>query len=73
MQDIEQNFGDHPGTVNTDRLPTTAADAQKLWAWSKANCMTYFGPFEDAMSVHSRCFTPWCRAWSTTVGSRRCG
>ena len=54
VQDIEQNFGDHPGTVNTDRLPTTAADAQKLWAWSKANCMTYFGPFEDAMSVHSR-------------------
>jgi deoxyribodipyrimidine photolyase-related protein len=51
---IEQRFSHHPGSLDIDHLPGTAADAQKLWDWAKRNCLPLFGPYEDAMSTGSR-------------------
>jgi deoxyribodipyrimidine photolyase-related protein len=51
---IEQVFSRHPGRLDLDHLPATAADARKLWDWAKKNCMPLFGPYEDAMSTRSR-------------------
>ena len=51
---VEARFGDHPGHLDATTLPATAEDAATLWAWAKAHCMEYFGPYEDAMSTASR-------------------
>ncbi|MEQ8765265.1 MAG: cryptochrome/photolyase family protein [Planctomycetota bacterium] len=50
---IEERFCDHPGQVDLEHLPATRDDAQELWRWAKKHCLEHFGPFEDAMSVHS--------------------
>lgn len=50
---VESRFGDHPGRLRPDRLPATATDAERLWAWARGACLPHFGPYEDAMSVHS--------------------
>ncbi|MCB9529082.1 MAG: cryptochrome/photolyase family protein [Myxococcales bacterium] len=51
---VERRYGGHPGRVDAARLPSTAGDAARLWAWAKAECLPWFGPFEDAMSTRSR-------------------
>jgi deoxyribodipyrimidine photolyase-related protein len=51
---IVKAFADHPGTLDLDALPATAADAEALWDWAKESCLEHFGPFEDAMSTASR-------------------
>ncbi|MEE4270331.1 MAG: cryptochrome/photolyase family protein [Thermoanaerobaculales bacterium] len=51
---IEQRFPHHPGAVDLENLPATAADAERLWSWARDHCLPLFGPYEDAMSVHSR-------------------
>ena len=53
-QDMERDFGDHPGTLDLESLPATANDCGRLWAWAKAECLPHFGPYEDAMSTASR-------------------
>jgi deoxyribodipyrimidine photolyase-related protein len=50
---IETRFADHPGKLDLRRVAATADQAQSLWNWAKNQCMTYFGPFEDAMSKKS--------------------
>jgi deoxyribodipyrimidine photolyase-related protein len=50
---IERHYADHPGTLQLDRLPASARDAEKLWRWALEHCLPHFGPFEDAMSVGS--------------------
>ncbi|MBS2018672.1 MAG: cryptochrome/photolyase family protein [Deltaproteobacteria bacterium] len=50
---VATRFADHPGELHTDRLPTTKADAERLWAWARESCLPFFGPFEDAMSTQS--------------------
>lgn len=50
---VESRFRRHPGTVDLEALPATAADARKVWSWAKRRCLPTFGPFEDAMSVKS--------------------
>jgi deoxyribodipyrimidine photolyase-related protein len=47
---IEQHYASHPGQVDLPSLPSTAADAEALWAWALRDCLPTFGPFEDAMS-----------------------
>lgn len=51
---IQRKFVDHPGRLNLDALPATWADAEKLWTWAKRECLSTFGPFEDAMSLNSK-------------------
>ena len=51
---IRDDFSHHPGRLNLDRLPCTREDAQTLWQWAKKECLLNFGPYEDAMSKHSR-------------------
>ncbi|MGD8983916.1 MAG: cryptochrome/photolyase family protein, partial [Desulfobacteraceae bacterium] len=51
---IKRKFDHHPGRLDLDSLPATRADAEKLWAWSKRECLPTFGPFEDAMSLRSK-------------------
>ncbi len=51
---IREHFGDHPGQLDLRALPATQADAERVWAWAKAECLPHFGPFEDAMSRRSR-------------------
>jgi len=51
---IGQVFAHHPGQLELDALPATEADAERLWAWAKAECLPLFGPYEDAMSHRSR-------------------
>lgn len=54
---IEAQFADHPGTLDLVRLPADQADAEHLWSWATKECMTHFGPYEDALSVtHSNLF-----------------
>lgn len=50
---LEERFPRHPGRLELDALPASHADAERLWAWAKASCLPWFGPFEDAMSSHS--------------------
>ncbi len=51
---VATRFADHPGQLDPDHLPTTHADAERLWAWARASCLPWFGPFEDALSSRSR-------------------
>jgi deoxyribodipyrimidine photolyase-related protein len=51
---IERDYADHPGRLDLDALPATAADARSLWAWARGHCLPLFGPYEDAMSRKSR-------------------
>ncbi len=51
---IERDFSAHPGRVEPAMLPATLADARHLWSWAQRECLPNFGPFEDAMSQHSR-------------------
>jgi deoxyribodipyrimidine photolyase-related protein len=51
---IGERFAHHPGRLDLDHLPATREDAQALWAWAQKYCLPRFGPYEDAMSVHSR-------------------
>jgi deoxyribodipyrimidine photolyase-related protein len=51
---VEEKFGYHPGRLHLERIPSTQADARKLWSWAKRQCLEKFGPFEDAMSTLSR-------------------
>ena len=50
---IQKLFSHHPGRLNLDTLPCTKVDAETLWQWAKKKCLPIFGPYEDAMSVHS--------------------
>ncbi len=50
---VESRFASHPGRLDLESLPTTQADADKLWRWALARCLPNFGPFEDAMSTRS--------------------
>jgi deoxyribodipyrimidine photolyase-related protein len=50
---IQARFAHHPGTLDLTTLPATAADAEASWRWARGECLTCFGPFEDAMSTRS--------------------
>ena len=50
---VRERFAHHPGTLVAERLPATRADAERLWAWARRECLPSFGPFEDAMSTRS--------------------
>ncbi|HEX5658439.1 MAG TPA: cryptochrome/photolyase family protein [Polyangiales bacterium] len=49
---IERDFPQHPGRLD-GALPSTLADAERLWSWAKDECLPLFGPYEDAMSDRS--------------------
>ncbi|MFT5585885.1 MAG: deoxyribodipyrimidine photolyase-related protein [Cognaticolwellia sp.] len=51
---IQERFAEHPGELDGSQIPASKEQAQALWAWAKQDCMTHFGPFEDAMSTQSR-------------------
>ncbi len=51
---IRTRFGHHPGRLDLEALPATAADAERLWAWAQGACLASFGPYEDAMARGSR-------------------
>ena len=51
---VEEHFAAHPGAIDLAHLPTTAADAERYWAWAKQHCLPLFGPYEDAMSSRER-------------------
>ncbi|MEM9176656.1 MAG: cryptochrome/photolyase family protein [Myxococcota bacterium] len=50
---VEARFGDHPGELDLTTIPASRAEAEAVWAWAKASCLTHFGPYEDAMSTRS--------------------
>jgi deoxyribodipyrimidine photolyase-related protein len=50
---VETHFARHPGQVDLAALPATAADAERLWGFARADCLPQFGPFEDAMHTAS--------------------
>jgi deoxyribodipyrimidine photolyase-related protein len=50
---VARAFPDHPGRLDLEALPATAADAEALWAFARDRCLVHFGPFEDAMSTVS--------------------
>lgn len=51
---ITSRFADHPGMLEPSAIPATADDAQRLWAWALKNCLSHFGPYEDAMTSKHR-------------------
>jgi len=51
---IQREFARHPGRLDLNALPATQADCEQLWSWAKAACLPRFGPYEDAMSLHSK-------------------
>jgi deoxyribodipyrimidine photolyase-related protein len=51
---VDAEFSDHPGRIDPGALAATAKDAERTWRWARRHCMEHFGPFEDAMSRHSR-------------------
>lgn len=50
---VERDFASHPGQLDGAQLPSTAADAARLWQHAREQCLPFFGPYEDAMSRHS--------------------
>ncbi len=50
---VERRFERHPGRLNLATLPSTRADAETAWSWAARECLPLFGPYEDAMTVHS--------------------
>ncbi|MBS1994795.1 MAG: cryptochrome/photolyase family protein [Cyanobacteria bacterium SZAS LIN-2] len=50
---IEKHFAEHPGKLDLEHLPVRQSDADRLWQWAKDNCLSNFGPYEDAMSSQS--------------------
>ncbi|MCA8955036.1 MAG: cryptochrome/photolyase family protein, partial [Planctomycetes bacterium] len=50
---IAIRYADHPGRLDAESLPATAADAETLWIWAQRECLPAFGPFQDAMSTRS--------------------
>ncbi|MCA8972693.1 MAG: cryptochrome/photolyase family protein, partial [Planctomycetes bacterium] len=50
---IETRFAHHPGALDLETLPATAADASRALDHAMEHCMASFGPFEDAMSIES--------------------
>ncbi len=51
---VSTRMARHPGKLDPGGIPATRADADRTWAWAKAQCLAHFGPFEDAMSTDSR-------------------
>lgn len=51
---VASRFAHHPGALDLGALPTSAADAERLWRFALAECLPRFGPYEDAMSTRSR-------------------
>ena len=51
---IEEYFSHHPGNLHLHRIAASAEDVERFWKWAKEECMEHFGPYEDAMSLHSR-------------------
>lgn len=51
---IESRYARHPGRLDLETLPASAADARRLWDWARRECLAHFGPYEDAMSTRSR-------------------
>ncbi len=51
---VESRFSSHPGSLIPAALPATQSDAETLWAWALRECLPWFGPFEDAMSLQAR-------------------
>ncbi len=51
---IERRYREHPGRLDLEHLPASAADADALWHWAMQECLPVFGPYEDAMSTQSR-------------------
>ncbi len=51
---VEDDFGAHPGRIDPGALAATAKDAARSWRWARKHCLEHFGPYEDAMSRHSR-------------------
>ena len=51
---VREHYEDHPGVLRPERLPASAADVERAWAWALERCLPTFGPFEDAMSTRSR-------------------
>ena len=50
---IEEHFGSHPGELRVEHLPVTQAHAKTQWRWFLDHALPHFGPYQDAMSVHS--------------------
>lgn len=50
---VQNRFAHHPGKLDPQSLPASAADAERLWHWAKSACLPHFGPFEDALSTRS--------------------
>jgi len=50
---IEQRYSHHPGHLDTTSIPLSQNEIEHFWAWVKAQCLPWFGPFEDAMSQAS--------------------
>ena len=50
---IETRLDRHPGRLRPERIAASRDDVEALWAWARECCMESFGPFEDAMTVHS--------------------
>ena len=50
---IESAFAKHPGQLNLGTIPASIEDAESVWSWGLRECLTHFGPYEDAMSKES--------------------
>ena len=51
---VESRFSSHPGVLTPAELSATKQDAEALWTWALRECLPWFGPFEDAMSLQAR-------------------
>lgn len=51
---IHKSFNNHPGTLTPEDLPASRKDALAMLDWALQECMTHFGPYEDAMHSSSR-------------------
>lgn len=53
IETLRQDYADHPGKLDEQNIPATHDDAKRCWSHFLEHLLTLFGPYEDAMSIHS--------------------
>lgn len=51
---IARQYAHHPGQLDMAQVVASESEARQFWDFAKHNCLSHFGPYEDAMSTRSR-------------------
>ncbi|MDX1972806.1 MAG: deoxyribodipyrimidine photolyase, partial [Candidatus Sumerlaeia bacterium] len=53
LETLRTEYADHPGYLDDQAIPATLPQAESYWAFFLQDLLPHFGPYEDAMTIHS--------------------